>query len=120
MPTLNGACPGCGQTLTLEVTVRTAPRPGLQTRGGRPQKGREQGPPLPGLEVRQQRVRPKRQVRRVPLADGGSRRVDWTNTGPPGGFPPSVRRAPSRERRGTTREDHSPHRQRGDVTPGGP
>ncbi|HLB26044.1 MAG TPA: hypothetical protein VJN32_00215 [Dehalococcoidia bacterium] len=26
MPTLNGACPGCGQTLTLEVTVRTAPR----------------------------------------------------------------------------------------------
>jgi len=26
MPTLNGACPGCGQALTLEVTVRTAPR----------------------------------------------------------------------------------------------
>ena len=26
MPTLNGACPGCGQTLTLEVAVRTAPR----------------------------------------------------------------------------------------------
>jgi len=26
MPTLNGACPGCGQTLTLEITVRTAPR----------------------------------------------------------------------------------------------
>jgi len=26
MPTLNGACPGCGQNITLEVTVRTAPR----------------------------------------------------------------------------------------------
>ena len=26
MPTLNGACPGCGQALTLELTVRTAPR----------------------------------------------------------------------------------------------
>jgi len=26
MPTLNGACPGCGQPLTLEVAVRTAPR----------------------------------------------------------------------------------------------
>ena len=26
MPTLNGACPGCGQTLTLEIAVRTAPR----------------------------------------------------------------------------------------------
>ena len=25
MPTLNGACPGCGLALTLELTVRTAP-----------------------------------------------------------------------------------------------
>lgn len=24
--TINGACPGCGQTLTLEIAVRTAPR----------------------------------------------------------------------------------------------
>ena len=29
MPTLNGACPGCGQNITLEVSVRTAGKPML-------------------------------------------------------------------------------------------
>ena len=44
MPTLNGACPGCGQTLTLEVTVRTAPR-GF-TSGSKPVVGWERPGPM--------------------------------------------------------------------------